>query len=137
MNRILFSVAALAVVAAIVAGLAVVGGPNSARMDRYNWERLADLQRLASDIDCSLGSLALPDTLEDYQFCGYTVDVPRDPLTDVPYEYRKLNEDTFEVCGTFDFSDEKRPTRFGDFELLRQDGPMGCLRHEREQSGEN
>ena len=131
----MFIIAVMAIVAAIGAGLAVVGPPADARMERNDWVRLRDLQNLASLIDCGDGGLDLPETLEGYQFCGFTATAPRDPLTDAPYKYSKLDHDTFEVCATFETLKEQKQDRFGRSEMLRRDGKTGCLRFTRKSFG--
>lgn len=132
----MFIVAALAVVSILAAGVAVVGGPSYARMERNDSERLRNLGRLAGSIHCSNESGALPDTLEGYRYCGSVAEFSQDPVTDKPYEYRKQNENAFEVCATFELSKIPYTNRYGSLGKLRLEGTKGCLHFERFRVGE-
>jgi hypothetical protein len=134
-NRILFIAVALAVVGAIIAGVAVVGGPAYARMERNDSERLRDLGRLARSVHCDNESRVLPDTLEGYGYCGIIAEFSQDPVTDKPYEYLKQDENTFEVCATFELSKVPYTNRYGGLGKLRLEGNRGCLHFERPSVG--
>jgi hypothetical protein len=126
-NRILFIAVALAVVGAIIAGGAVVGGPAYARMERNDSERLRDLGRLADSVHCNNEIRELPDTLEAYGYCGVSAEYSQDPVTEKPYEYFKQDKNTFEVCATFELSKVPYTSRYGGLGKLRLEGNRGCL----------
>lgn len=110
-----FGVAVL-LLAAIVAGLLSVGGPGSARRDRYDLLRYQDLRFLETALKCTNWRILepeLPDelTLESLRsYCG-GVEVEPDRLLDnetgKPYRYTKISEKEFSVCA--DFYDANSP----------------------------
>lgn len=133
MTRSVFIAAILSISLVLIMGLAIVGGPTHARMEGHDDERLRDLHILASLIDCGGAGQALPETIEKYNFCGYTAGARRDPVTDVPYSYQKTENNTFEVCATLDLPEEQSlDQQFGV--LMRREGEKSvCLRFNRNQ----
>lgn len=95
--------AATLVVLAIVAGLATVGGPGAARLDRLDAARLDDLRaidRAAAAVWNRMGTV--PSSLDSLSaLSSLSPDHLIDPETGEPYTYRGLSDSTAEVCATF------------------------------------
>lgn len=94
-TRGLLGLAYVLVLASVVCGFVAVGSPTSQRAQQLDLRRANDLQQ----IQYSVGNFynhesALPETLEEMGSVGM------DP-SGMPYEYRKLSADTFEICATF------------------------------------
>lgn len=104
---VLWAITAVVIVFAIIAGLMLTGGPEvqrAKRMDEHRARDFGEIQRMIADY-YQLNH-KLPETLEvltDAQARHAT----RDPVTSQPYEYRKTNDDTFELCATFQIDTTK------------------------------
>lgn len=103
-----FSVACLAVIAAVVGGFAVMGSPTTQRDLRFDNQRANDLQSIQWQVLNHYQSKgALPKDLSDLSDALTGFQVPTDPQTDVQYEYRTVASTTapaaisFELCATF------------------------------------
>ena len=102
-------VAGVIVASAVVAGLLVVGGPGTARLEKLDRERLDDLHRIRNavayigHVPASLDSLVTADRLTDADLT--------DPETGERYAYRVLTDSTYEVCTTFALSSENSSPR--------------------------
>jgi len=107
-----FAVVASIVVAMVVGwGFVLVGSPGTRRMERFDEDRLRDLQAIAREIqdlvaesDGGKNTLKepLPKTLEELarRARGQRVELS-DPETGEPYGYNVKGESTFEVCAEF------------------------------------
>lgn len=110
-----FGVAAF-LLAAIVVGLLSVGGPESARRDRYDQLRYEDLRFLETALRCTNWRILGPELPDELtlgslrSYCG-GVEVDPDRLVDdetgEPYRYTKISEREFSVCA--DFYDANNP----------------------------
>jgi len=106
-----FAIVASVVVASAVAwGFVLVGSPAARRLERFDEQRLQDLQTIAREIQSMVvdpnkkGRLkeSLPKTLEEAAKRARNARVnPRDPETGEPYAYTVKNETTYELCATF------------------------------------
>jgi hypothetical protein len=103
-----------AVLAAIVAGLVLIGPPSTERSRRLDLIRLADLRQLARGVDLYWGrEKTLPPavptlaTVPDALFRS-----TMDPSTGEPYSYRALDGSRYELCATFEAADDAG--NFGD-----------------------
>ncbi len=104
-----FGVAAF-LLAAIVLGLLTVGGPGSAKRDRYDQLRYEDLHFLETALRCTNWRISFPKLPDDLtldslrSYCG-GVEVDGDRLVDdetgEPYRYTKISEKEFLVCADF------------------------------------
>lgn len=95
-------IATLAVIAAAIIGLIVVGSPAEQRAVRMDERRLADLAALSSAIDqFHQNQDRLPEVPSEAR--RYMSLPPRDadPVTSEPYEYRVLSDTEFELCAVF------------------------------------
>jgi hypothetical protein len=92
----LIGVAAIVIVVLIVAvAFATIGPPGRARSEALDQQRVSDLGDTAADLHEDYGGAgaSLPATLSR----------PRlDPVTDVPYEYRRLGDERYELCAVFE-----------------------------------
>ena len=104
-RRTAFAVgAAVAVVAAVIAGMVALGSPADQRARRLDQARLDDLRSLANGIEHEWGqNRALPRSLDELP-AGFG-QRRRDPATGEPYEYAVLAENRYRLCATFDRDD--------------------------------
>lgn len=111
-------VAALCVLAAIVAGLWVVGSPSQARKEKADERRVEDLEQLAQVArGYFVNYHALPKdqaTLYAEASSGYGGQM-LDPVTGKQYGYRVKDKATFELSATFetDRSKDEKPRYYG------------------------
>ncbi|MBD3679083.1 MAG: hypothetical protein HUJ27_11890 [Rhodobacteraceae bacterium] len=112
------------VVAAVIAGIIVVGGPKAGRMERRDTIRLEDLRKLAEFVRCvaSTENKQLPEVLQPQAACTGQARLA-DPYTDVPYTYRKTSDTTFQVCAAFERPDAVIYTYFASGTF---DAETGC-----------
>jgi hypothetical protein len=97
-TRLLFAVACT-FLAAVIAGLTVLGSPATARERRFDAKRIEDLSEIDLAIrDQHADAGRLPATLSEI---GNHPAALIDPVTARPYEYRVIAEDAFELCATF------------------------------------
>lgn len=110
MNKLLFVLAALMVGGAILGGIWVAGGPEHARMQKRDQQRLHDIRDLVDFIKCELPNEPLPASLPAVDFCdGKKLRKPLvDPATGAPYVYERTSEDRFKVCATLELSAKDR-----------------------------
>ena len=95
-------VAGLLVVGSIVAGFSVLGTPTSQRMLRYDAQKTSDLQNIQWQIvNYWQQKGVLPVSLVELEdpISGFIV--PMDPQTQAPYEYKRKNNLSFELCAEF------------------------------------
>lgn len=112
MHRTFLIVSTVAVIAVIAYGFVLVGSPGSRRLDRFDEQRVQDLQAIVQEIQSMVIDsnsekrdtlkAPLPTTLEEAamraKLRGLSLN---DPETGVPYEYRVKSETTYELCATF------------------------------------
>lgn len=90
------------VVLAIIGGFFIMGSPQTQRDLRNDQQRIDDLENIQRQVtDYYRSTEELPETLEDLQdplVGGY---INTDPETGDAYEYRVIDDLTFELCATF------------------------------------
>ena len=92
----------LLVVVSIVAGFFIVGTPGDARQQRLDDQRVQDLSSLQSQIlSFYQQKQVLPGSLSQLEDPTLYYNIPVDPETGVPYEYKKTADLGFELCATF------------------------------------
>lgn len=102
------------VIAAVVAGLTLIGSPAEQRLLRLDEQRVGELRQLASAAERRWDDEErLPDAADELVDPRYLTRLPTDPSTSQPYEYRVTAPRQFEVCATFDRA--SRPDLAGDF----------------------
>lgn len=90
------------VAAAVVVGVAIVGSPENQRKQRFDTERVSDLQNIQWQlVSYWQRKNALPENLDMLRddIGGYQV--PLDPQTGQPYDYEKTGDRSFKLCATF------------------------------------
>ncbi|KRW95763.1 hypothetical protein [Paracoccus sp. MKU1] len=101
---------ALLAAVAVVAGLALTGGPGHARKERRDREResdLADLGRLVVCLARENGD-RLPEALETTPPCDWQVRLA-DPFTGVPYRYEVTGPRSYRLCAGFELPPRRSP----------------------------
>ena len=96
------------IVIAIVAGFIIVGSPNKQRSLRFDQQRLNDLQNIQYQITNYWQKTGnLPATLSEMYdpLSGFTL--PRDPKSNVQYEYSVKSSTSFSLCATFDLGTDQ------------------------------
>jgi len=99
----ILGVATVVVVVSVVAGIVVVGSPAQGRLERLDSGRMDDLRGIMAAIDFTFAlDSVLPRSLEELSHNPRTQINTMDPGTLEPYGYRVLDEDSYELCATFD-----------------------------------
>lgn len=100
------------VAAAVIAGLFIAGTPGKERERRFDEQRVADLQQIASAVDFRYERTGnLPDALQEFtvQSSDYYIRSLNDPETGAPYEYRVAGESSYDLCAVFDLPSTSEP----------------------------
>ena len=122
------SLAGLALTVAIAVGLWTVGSPGKARAERMDDRRVSHLNSIANAIDAYDDRVGrLPDNLEALSADrNVHLAAIEDPETAQPYEYRVIDDATYQICATFQQAEHsedrtrlRRGTRFWDHEAGR------------------
>jgi hypothetical protein len=93
----------VAVTAAIVAGIYVLGSPLEERARRIDERRVQDLSGIAQAIDLYWTRLSsLPGSLDQLQAATGANVALADPVTGAPYEYQLREEGKYELCASFE-----------------------------------
>lgn len=103
-NTFLATVSSILVIFAIVFGFIIMGGPGSQRNLRLDQKRIEDLQSIQYQvINFWQQKEKLPTSLDEFKNPISNYMVPQDPEFEkgLVYEYKKLNDKTFELCATF------------------------------------
>ena len=110
-THVVFSVAlSIVVVVAVVWGVVLVGSPGTARLQRFDQQRLKDLQTIFREVQslCQDPDIkdelkrALPDTLDELAALARSERINlTDPETGQRYDYSLKDATTYELCATF------------------------------------
>jgi hypothetical protein len=107
----------VAVMAAVVAGLVLIGSRSEERLRQMDRKRVDDLRNIAGAVDLYwTRQKRLPASLEELsQQPGLSLNI-RDPGTAKPYEYHARAAGSYELCATFERdSAERSQAHGGDF----------------------
>jgi hypothetical protein len=106
-RRVFPYVVGTAVVAAIVAGLVLIGSPSAQRMRRLDQIRVQDLRMLSSAVVLYFSREGrLPASVEALGTVpNASFRSTMDPVTSERYSYRATSESRYELCATFDAED--------------------------------
>lgn len=111
--------AAILMIATIITGLLIIGGPGKARAKKQDIARLEALQKTARAIACygqNIGPLpadaaAIKSATEnerskihDNKSCG-NLTWDTDPISGVEFEYNRAGDEEFELCANFATAD--------------------------------
>ncbi len=109
--HVVFSVVlSMVVVGAVVWGVALVGKPGTARLQRFDQQRLEDLQTIFREVQslCQDPDIkhelkrALPETLDELAALARSERISlTDPETRQRYVYTVKDGATYELCATF------------------------------------
>ena len=101
-NVIVALVVVVLVVAAVIVGVILLDSPAQERLRRLDERRVDDLHQLAYGVDIYWTREGhLPASLAELSEEGRIVRDLADPETGDPYEYRVLDDKTFELCAVF------------------------------------
>lgn len=106
--RVFYLVVILVVTAVAIAGLIVAGSPSQERARRADDQRIQDLQQISYAVDTFWTQNArLPETLEELRNArDVYISSIQDPESGMPYEFRQLTSDQYELCATFGTASE-------------------------------
>lgn len=135
MNRVLLAIMVTLVLGAVIAGFAVVGGPEYARMEKNDRQRVQDLLAWGEHYRCTLDQENIAAEAVAQRDCGSTPirDLKDDPVTGAPYRLIQPDDRRFEVCATFQTTVAAETSDFPGY-ALRQiwfDGQTGCAGYTR------
>lgn len=100
-GRIVGTLLTVLVVVAVAIGIGILGSPADERVRQLDQRRVEDLDRISRAVDVYWSRRQqLPSVVEDLRETG--VLVPNDPISGVPYEYRRREENTYELCAQFE-----------------------------------
>lgn len=138
MNKMLFPLVAVFIVAGLVGGFMIVGGPEFARMERHDQQRAQDLRMLGQYYRCQPEvyhpRVTAPNRCERQKSKPALVD----PVTGTAYQFALVDADTFEICAEFQTDAEQRRTaRARRPSGLSFEGQIGCMRYNRTSAGED
>ena len=104
------TIAVLIVVAAVIAGFMVVGSPWEARKEAADARRVEELLQIADNIRAyyRVKGKAPKDLVELVRYFQLYWLSTKDPVTNRPYEYRRLDELRYELCAVFDTDQSQR-----------------------------
>lgn len=92
------------VTATIGYGLFLAGTPQKERLRQFDDRRINDIITIASFVDeYYKQELVLPKNLAKID----QKQLPHDPHTNIPYEYRVIEKTMYELCATFDLSSDE------------------------------
>ncbi len=92
----------IVVLTSIVGGFFIMGSPATQRQFRYDDQRINNLRSLQGEVTQYYRTTEkLPETLEDLKDPLVGSFIGNDPETNKPYEYRIIDDLTFEICATF------------------------------------
>ncbi|MEM9967975.1 MAG: hypothetical protein AAF755_07750 [Pseudomonadota bacterium] len=132
MKPLLLTILVVFVGVSVVAGLMAVGGPGFARMERADAQRSDDIIRIAEYHRCQ-NLVEDVATVSTQNSCARRTrePTPRDPLTDAPYAYTRIDENALSVCAQFQTDTRNRHSRSYS-RLTHREGSRGCVFYERE-----
>ncbi len=109
-GRVAGAVLAVVALAAIVAGLVLLGSPAQERARRLDERRVQDLLVIAGAVDLYWTRRgALPSSLDDLSSEPGAKIAVADPRTSQAYEYRPVAERTYELCARFEAESPASP----------------------------
>jgi hypothetical protein len=123
---VLLGAALVVTVAAVVAGIIVVGTPAEGRMQRLDRVRAADLRSIVAAVDRYWRQHEeLPASLRDLAADPRAQVSVRDPASETEYEYRIVDDDSYELCAVFDLASIPERRERGTFWL--HDAGRNCF----------
>lgn len=113
---------------AVVVGLTVAGGPSRGKVEQRDALRIAQIQKARDHVFCltRANGGVLPETLIAHPSCN-PGDALRDPFTEAPVRYEKLDARQFHLCPMLELAEDHADTNWlggGNF-----DAASGCIRY--------
>lgn len=113
LSKPLFALLIVIVTATVATSLYMSGSPLKARAERFDTQRINDLEQIRNALDQYwMNAARLPDSLETLaqQRDPYYFSSLRDPKTGVAYEFKPVTgSNKYELCATFETSVELYP----------------------------
>ncbi len=101
-RKVWTGVATLLVIGSILFGFMVIGSPRTQRLQRYDNQKVSDIQLIQNRIsDHWSEKRVLPATLADLSNTYSYASVPRDSQTNTDYVYTIKSGTTYELCAVF------------------------------------
>lgn len=102
-ERLLAIAATVVIIAAVIAGVVLTEGPGAARAERFDQERINNLDSLAQLIDGHYNTHeTFPEGIAVFESDANYDRFSMDPRTDMPYTYDVLSETSYRLCATFE-----------------------------------
>lgn len=125
-GQVLLGTALFVAISAVVAGVIVVGTPAEGRMQRLDRVRAADLREIVAAVDRYWRQHErLPASLRDVAADPRADVSVVDPATETEYEYRIVDDDSYELCAVFDLESIPERRERGTFWL--HDAGRNCF----------
>lgn len=87
----------------IITGVILVGTPSESRLQRFDSTRIEDLKEIMAGMDSFWSrNERLPASLEELMADPRVEVKMQDPGSAEPYDFTAMDEDTYELCATFD-----------------------------------
>ena len=103
LGKTMLAAATTLVVGSIIAGVILVGSPSEGRFQRLDSGRIEDFKQIMAATDSYWDrNERLPTSLDELAEDARTQVNMVDPGSAQSYEHRALDEDTYELCTTFD-----------------------------------
>ena len=97
-SQLFFGAIILVVLTSIIGGFFIIDSPVVTRMKKQDQKRVTDLYNLDSLLTSEYNnSDVLPNDLSAQKFQDI-----KDPISGQPYEYKKINDDHYELCAVFE-----------------------------------
>jgi hypothetical protein len=125
-GQVLLGAALVVTVAAVVAGVIVAGTPAKGRMQRLDRVRADDLRAIMTAVDRYWRQQErLPASLRDLAADPRAEVSVSDPASGTEYEYRIVDDDSYELCAVFDLASIPERRERGTFWL--HDAGRNCF----------
>lgn len=103
--------------AAVIAGIAIDGGPMYARKEKRDDERMTEVNRFSVQINCLSergNAIVMPTDFTPTDECPAEVSM-KDPYTGEPYKVEPLENGKYRICAPFELTPEET-RRYSDFD---------------------
>ncbi len=126
-GQTIVAAAGTVIVTSIIAGVILVGSPAEGRLQRFDSARIEDLKGIMVGMDSFWSrNKRLPASLEELMADPRVAVRTQDPGSAEPYDFAPLDEDTFELCATFDL-ESPEPARPSSADFWRHGAGRQCF----------
>ncbi len=127
LGQTIVAIAGAVVVASIIAGVILVGSPAEGRLQQLDSARIENLKGIMVGMDSFWSrNERLPASLEELMTDPRVEVRTRDPGSAEPYDFAPLDEDTYELCATFDLQSPE-PARPSSADFWRHGVGRQCF----------